>query len=143
MLDPFRALDLDKINEKKNKQKKINHFIENAGGIIQKSCATQLGMQYGNGIVLSCSSRRRCRSTAVICTNYVGQTVWWLDRMPLVVKPFLFVSLVFAHINTVIAPVPLVSHHPLQSDSSLAPAHVWAISASVGTIYKSANGWVN
>jgi hypothetical protein len=36
------------------------------------------------------------RSTAVICTNYVGQTVWWLDRMPLVVKPFIFVSLFFA-----------------------------------------------
>lgn len=58
---------------------------------------------------------------------------WWSNH---------FFSLVFFSplIKTVIAPVPLVSHHPLQSDFSLAPpAHVRAISASVGAIYKSTN----
>ena len=57
MKDPSDMQSIGPVIEKQ--QKIINHFIENAGSIIQRSCATLLGMQNGNGIVLSFSSRRK------------------------------------------------------------------------------------
>ena len=119
-MDPFRALDLDKINEKKNKRKSTT--LSKMLGVLSKN-HVQLSWGCNTETESSCpvhlgGGAAALRSSAPITWAKLSggwtECHWWSNH---------FFSLVFFSplIKTVIAPVPLVSHHPLQSDFSLAP----------------------